>query len=174
VQLAERLRERGMRVATPTIIAQTGWTTDELAMGIKTERPVGPFDIVSLLIGVNNQYRGRAVEEYRLEFAALLASAIGLAADRAMRVVVLSIPDWGVAPFAAGRDAAWIAARIDAFNEANRDEALSAGAQYVDVTPVSRRARDDASLIADDGLHPSAVMYAEWTQLVLPRVLAVL
>jgi lysophospholipase L1-like esterase len=174
MQLAERLRDRGVRVATPMIVAQTGWTTDELVMGIKAERPVGPFDLVTLLIGVNNQYRGRTVEDYRQEFAALLATAIGFAGDHARHAIVLSIPDWSVAPFAAGRDRAWIAARIDAFNEANREETLSVGAQYVDITPISRRAATDPKLIAEDGLHPSAAMYAEWTQLVLPRVLAVL
>ena len=174
MQLAERLREHGMPVAAPVIIAQTGWTTDELARGIEAERPAGRFDVVTLLIGVNNQYRGRSVEDYRQEFAALLATAIGFAGDRAHRAIVLSIPDWSVAPFAAGRDRAWIAARIDAFNEANREETLRAGAQYVDITPMSRRAASDPRLIAYDGLHPSAVMYAEWTQLVLPRVLAVL
>jgi lysophospholipase L1-like esterase len=174
MQLAERLREHGMQVATPMIIAHTGWTTDELSMGIKAERPTGPFDLVTLLIGVNNQYRGRTVENYRQEFAALLATAVRFAGNRADRAIVLSIPDWSVAPFAAGRDGAWIAARIDAFNEANREETLRAGAQYVDITPISRRAAADPTLIAEDGLHPSAVMYAEWTQLVLPRVVAVL
>lgn len=156
------------------IVAQTGWTTDELAVAIDAERPFGRFDIVTLLIGVNNQYRGRPLDEYRREFASLLARAIGFAGDRADRVFVLSIPDWGVSPFAAGRDPARIAAQIDAFNDVNRQEAERAAAQYVDITPVSRRASKDPSLIAGDGLHPSATMYAEWAQLVLPRVLAVL
>lgn len=173
-QLAEGLRDRGLRVATPMIVAQTGWTTDELAVAIDAERPFGRFDIVTLLIGVNNQYRGRPLDEYRREFASLLARAIGFAGDRADRVFVLSIPDWGVSPFAAGRDPARIAAQIDAFNDVNRQEAERAAAQYVDITPVSRRASKDPSLIAGDGLHPSATMYAEWAQLVLPRVLAVL
>ena len=174
MQLAEGLRDRGLRVATPMIVAQTGWTTEELAVAISAQRLAGQFDIVTLLIGVNNQYRGRPLDEYRREFAALLARAIGFAGDCADRVLVLSIPDWGVAPFAAGRDPARIAAQIDAFNDVNRQEAERAAAQYVDITPVSRRASKDPSLIADDGLHPSATMYAEWAQLVLPRVLAVL
>jgi lysophospholipase L1-like esterase len=164
-QLVAALRARAVPVADPLIIAKTGWTTDELSAGIDAAAPAGPFDLVSLLIGVNNQYRHRGAVEYRIQFHELLARAIGLAAGRPSRVLVLSIPDWGVTPFAAGRDAARIAAEIDQFNSINRAEALAVGAQYVDVTPVSRKAPDDRTMVAADGLHPSAKMYGEWTLL---------
>lgn len=167
-QLAAQLREQGIVLADPEIIAVTGWTTDELDMGIKAANPQGPYELVSLLIGVNNQYRGRDQVEYRQQFADLLQQAIGFAGDEPERVVVLSIPDWGVTPYANGRDTAQIAAEIDAFNAINREEAAKAGTQYVDVTAVSREAAQDPSLVADDGLHPSGKMYAAWVELVLP------
>jgi lysophospholipase L1-like esterase len=173
-QLAAMLREQGVEVEEIEIVAKTGWTTDELAEAIDAARPVGPFDLVSLLVGVNNQYRGRAVEEYRGEFRRLLDLAVDFAGGEASRVVVLSIPDWGVTPFAGGRDRAQTAREIDAFNAVNRSEALAAGARYVDVTPTSREAATDAGLIASDGLHPSGAMYRRWAELVLPEAMAAL
>lgn len=170
VQLVARLRAEGRNMDAPLIIARTGWTTDELAVGIDTAVPVGPYDLVSLLIGVNNQYRGWSAATYRQEFADLLARAIHFAGGEARRVVVLSIPDWGVTPFAQGRDRAKIATEIDAFNAINRDEAARAGVGYVDVTAVSRQATTNPALMAHDGLHPSGQMYAAWVQLALPIV----
>ena len=157
-------------IGAPQIIARTGWTTDELNAAIDAANPSGPFDVVTLLIGVNNQYRGRDAEEYRREFAALLQRAIGFAGGVAGRVVVISIPDWGVTPFAAGRDRAQIAREIDRYNTINREETLRAGARYVDITAVSRDAATDPSLIAGDGLHPSAEMYRRWSDLILPHL----
>ncbi len=129
-----------------------------------------PWDFVSLLIGVNNQYRGRSVDNYRDEFAALLARAIGYAGNRAGRVLVLSIPDWGVTPFAAreGRDAAQVARELDACNAAARDICARTGVAFVDITPISRERGGEAAMLVDDGLHPSAAMYAQWTRLALP------
>lgn len=174
VQLADLLRGQGVEVGAPTIIARTGWTTDELSAAMDEAAPVGPYDLVSLLIGVNNQYRGRAVEEYREQFVALLNRAIGLAGGRPGRVLVLSIPDWGVTPFAAGRDSAAIAAAIDQYNAVNAEEAARAGAAYVDVTPTSRLAVTQPELLAGDGLHPSGLMYTAWAALALPVVCAAL
>lgn len=168
VQLAARLREKGIAMEPPAIVARTGWTTDELMAGIDGAPPEGTFELVSLLIGVNNQYRGRDLEEYGGQFVALLERAVALARGEASRVLVLSIPDWGVTPFAAGHDAAAIAAAIDAFNAINREETERAGARYVDVTPISRAAAGDPALLADDGLHPSGRMYAAWAALALP------
>ena len=170
VQLATLLRAEGLDVGDPTLIASTGWTTDELSAAIDRANPQGTFDLVSLLIGVNNQYRGRGQDEYREQFAALLQRAIGFAGGNPARVLVLSIPDWGVTPFAARleRDPAAVAADIDAFNAINRAETERPGAHYVDVTPFSREAAHDPSLLADDGLHPSGRMYAEWARLALP------
>ena len=172
MQLAAMLRARGLSVATPTIVARTGWTTDELSAGIDDARLKGTFDLVTLLIGVNNQYRGRSADEYRVQFRALLARAVGFAGGRASHVIVVSIPDWGATPFADGRDGARIALDIDAFNAVNRDESVRVGAPYVDVTPISRRAASEHDLIGGDGLHPSPRMYAAWVRVMLPIVLA--
>jgi lysophospholipase L1-like esterase len=159
---------RALRIPEPQIIAKTGWTTDELSAAIDAANPKGPFDLVTLLIGVNNQYRGRSADEYRQQFAALLERAIGFAGGSAQRVVVVSIPDWGVTPYAAGRDRARIASEIDRFNAIGRDETARAGARWVDITPISLRAAAEPTLIAPDGLHPSAAMYAEWVKLIEP------
>jgi lysophospholipase L1-like esterase len=178
VQLAARLRARGVQIAAPEIIARTGWSTDELAAAIDAAEPPprGPYDLVSLLIGVNNQYRRRGVEEYAREFDALLARAVVFAGGDAGRVLVLSIPDWSATPFADGddRDRRTIALAIDAFNAVNHGAARRAGARYVDVTGVSRRAETDPALTAQDGLHPSALQYAEWADLALPAALRAL
>src|SRR5690606_35633592 len=163
----------------PRIIATTGWTTDELAAALDElsgtdAAPRGPYDLVSLLIGVNDQYRDRDVEAYRAGFDALLQRAVGFAGGDPSRVLVLSIPDWGVMPFAEGRDRGQIAAAIDQFNRAAYHDAMAAGARWVDVTPISRRAATDPSLVAGDGLHPAGRMYAYWAELALPHAWAAL
>ncbi len=168
VQLSALLRAQGLAVDEPQIIATTGWTTDELSAGIDRAAPRGPFDLVSLLIGVNNQYRGRALAEYQTQFQELLERAIQLAGGQPRRVMVLSIPDWGVTPFADGSDREAIGRAIDQFNAVNAEAARQAGAQYVDVTPISRQAAANLALIAGDGLHPSGEMYAQWARLALP------
>jgi lysophospholipase L1-like esterase len=170
IRLAAMMRAGGIPVAEPVIIARTGWTTDELSAGIDAKPPSGTFGLVTLLVGVNNQYRGRSPGEYRSQFRALLARAIAFADARASSVVVVSTPDWGVTPFArrSGRDVGTIAVEIDAFNAIARDEATRAGARFVDVTPASRRAAIEADLVAGDGLHPSPAMYELWTRLILP------
>lgn len=173
-QLARRLRAAGNPLDNPLIIARTGWTTSELAAAIDRVNPQGTFDLVTLLIGVNNQYRGYPVSEYELEFQVLLERALGFAGGDASHVIVISIPDWGVTPYAAGRDGRAIAAQIDAFNAVNRRAAEVADARYVDVTPISRRAAEDAGLLAADGLHPSGSMYAEWVELILPEAVEAL
>jgi len=173
-QLALRLRKNGIDIADPEIIAKTGWTTDDLSSAIDAAKPQRPYALVTLLIGVNNQYRGRAAEEYRNEFVALLRRAVVFAGGNPRRVVVVSIPDWGVTPFAANRDRAKIAAEIDRFNTINAEETRKAGARYADITPVSRRAVADATLVAPDGLHPSAAMYALWVSIISPEAEAAL
>ncbi len=157
-----------------TLIARTGWTTDELWKGIEQTGIAPPYDLVSLLIGVNNQYRGRPLQEYREQFRFLLGKAIEYAGNDPKNVFVVSIPDWGITPFAAGRNSAQIAAEIDAFNAINREEAQAAGAAYVDITPYSRTAVSDPALIAPDGLHPSGKMYAGWVERILPVALEAL
>lgn len=151
-----------------TIIARTGWTTNELWEGIKASNPQGPYEMVSLLVGVNNQYRGYDINKYREEFAFLLGKAVEFAGDDPNHVFVLSIPDWGVTPFASDRNRDEIAGEIDAFNLVNLEESKIVGVHYIDITPVSRSVVDDPSLVAADGLHPSGKMYAEWVKLILP------
>jgi lysophospholipase L1-like esterase len=163
--------EGGMEV---TIIARTGWTTDELWQGIQAAKPEPPYDLVSLSIGVNNQYRGYDVDEYREQFVFLLNKSIEYAGGNPHRVIVLSIPDWGVTPFASGRDRGQIAKDINAFNLVNRTESEKAGVHHVDVTPGSREAREEISLVASDGLHPSGKMYSEWARLAYPEALKAL
>jgi len=170
MQLARLLRMEGVLVGDPRIIATTGWTTDELDAAITAAEPLGEHDFVTLLIGVNNQYRGRDAEEYRTQFAALLWRAIGFARNRPGRVLVLSIPDWGVTPFAAqsGRDARQIAWELDAYNAAAREVCAQRGVAFVDITAVSHARGAEPAMLADDGLHPSAAMYTEWTRLAFP------
>lgn len=162
--LAQRLE-----LCEPEIVAKTGWTTDELSAAIDAAKPPGPFDLVTLLIGVNDQYRGRNVESYRGGFTTLLDRAVAFAGNDPRRVVVVSIPDWGVTPFAADRDRAQIAAEIDRYNGVNRDEAGRAGAHYADIGTVSREAASRPDLTASDGLHPSADLYRRWVEIILPK-----
>lgn len=190
-RLAELLRADGISIANPEIIARTGWTTDELSAALDelergesvtladrevATRPAPPYQLVSLLIGVNNQYRGRPVDEYRMQLRTLIERAVAYADGQPQRVIVLSIPDWGVTPFAAehGRDAAVVATEIDAYNVAKRAECVRAGVAYIDITGLTREAATRRELLADDGLHPSAIDYQRWAQAALPAALAAL
>lgn len=166
--LAARLRRAGVPLDDPLIVARTGWTTDELAAAMDTTTLAPPYDLVSLSIGVNNQYRGRDLDHYRHEFRGLLARAVRLAGGNAGRVIVVSIPDWGVTPFARNdaRGAARIGQQVDAFNEVNRQEAARAGTAWIDVAPLSRQSGEDW-LVADE-LHPSARQYAHWVDRIEP------
>lgn len=174
-QLVERLKAHHVDMDVQ-VIAKTGWTTGELwqAMGENTITP--PYELVSLLVGVNNQYRGYSIDEYREEFRFILKHAIEYAGQRPGRVLVLSIPDWGVTPYALenARLCEVVSGEIDRFNAVNLQETRLAGARYIDVTSVSRQASNDLSLIANDGLHPSGKMYALWADLVLPQALLAL
>ena len=173
VQLADLLRARGIALDAPRIIATTGWTTDELDAGIDAANAADPIPtdhaLVSLLIGVNNQYRGRSLTEYEVQFAGLLERAIEFAGGEASRVIVLAIPDWGVTPFAiqSGRDRAQIATQLDAFNLAAQRMTEARGARFVDTAPVSRERGGEVAMLADDGLHPSAALYALWAEAAL-------
>ena len=170
VQLADSLRTNGVNIADPLIIARTGWTTDELMEGISAVSLTGDFDLVTLLIGVNNQYRGRDIENFRVEFRKLLGIATGLSTNGKDGLVVLSIPDWGVMPFAEGRDRLKIASEIDAYNEICKEESDNAGIRFFDITTVSREAAFRPDLVADDGLHPSGKMYHEWVKIIYSEI----
>jgi lysophospholipase L1-like esterase len=168
-QLAKLLETEGIQIEITTI-ARTGWTVDELWEGIPVNPPRGIYNLVTLLIGVNDQYRGYSVNEYREDFRFMLGKAIEYAGGDTDKVIVLSIPDWGVTPFAADRDRQQITRQIDQFNVVNHEESQKAGVHYVEVTSISREAVSDADLIASDGLHPSGKMYAVWAKKVLPVV----
>lgn len=167
-QLVAMLRATHPDLEDAHIIARTAWTTDELADAIDAEKLREKFDLVTLLIGVNDQYRSRPVTSFATEFAPLLQRAIGFARKRPERVITLSIPDWGATSFAKGRDRDRIAAELDAYNQRARALTSSAGAQWVDITGVSRAMQNSPALAAPDGLHPSGSMYRRWAELVLP------
>jgi lysophospholipase L1-like esterase len=152
----------GHKITGPTIIARTGWTTQQLILAIdNSDVKDKTYDIVTLLIGVNDQYGGGSQADYRIKFVQALNTAIKLARGNTKHVFVLSIPDYGVTPFAHGDDAR-IGKEIDQFNDINRQESTNAGVYYTDITSISKLAANNRSLIADDGLHPSATMYQMW------------
>jgi lysophospholipase L1-like esterase len=169
VQLADAMR-REQTIDPPEILARTGWTTDELTAAMDAHTFQSPYALVTLLIGVNNQYRGRDLQNYRDEFRTLLDRAIELAGGRPQRVIVVSIPDWGVTRFGheSGRDTAQIAREIDAYNAANAEISHSAHVHYVDVTELTR---DRPDLVVADGLHPSGLAYRDWSEALLPVAL---
>ncbi len=171
-QLVNALNAQQIGIANPKIIAQTGWTTDDLQAAINIEKPEAKYDLVTLLIGVNNQFRNYSETSYRQQFVSLLNQAIYFAKGNKAHVFVLSIPDWGVTPFASGYDRSMIAKEIDRFNAINKEESAKAGVAYVDITAISRTAANDPSLIAADGLHPSAKMYGLWVKELAPVVLS--
>ncbi len=171
-QLIQQLNKGKHHVNDPTIIATTGWTTDELIEAIsKSEVAHQKFDFVTLLIGVNDQYRGLSQDNYKIKFKQVLKTAIKFAGGNKTHVFVLSIPDWGVTPFAAGQDST-ISPHIDQFNAINKQISTAAGVNYLDITGISRQAKNDPDLIASDGLHPSGKMYSEWVKLLEPMVAA--
>lgn len=161
-QAVKNLRSAGYAFNAPEIVAKTGWTTDELQHGLEDWPLLLSYHFVTLLIGVNNQYRGRSVEQYIPEFALLLDEAIGFAAGKRKQVFVLSIPDWGATPFAEGRDRGQIAKEIDRYNEAAMGIARQQGVHFLNITPGTREAAADKSLLAADHLHPSGKEYARW------------
>ena len=170
--LTDSLNSKGFKVYEPNVIATTGWTTDELINGIALADISGKtFGFVTLLIGVNDQYRQLSLDSYSQKFTQVLHEAVGFAGGDATKVFVLSIPDWGVTPFANGQDDL-IYPQIVAFNQVNQDICKSAGVNYLDVTAISRTAANDPTMIAPDGLHFSGKMYALWVKMLEPMVVA--
>lgn len=171
VQTVEILKQQGVKFADPEIIAQTGWTTGNLLVALSISPPLKPtYDIVTLLIGVNNQYQHMSQLEYADQFLILLNKAIVYAGNNKKRTIVLSIPDYSVTKFASGSDKVSIAREIDAFNEINKKIAEQTGVIYLDVTGASRLAAFDPYLIASDGLHPSGLQYKLWANLLVPVI----
>jgi len=171
-QLGSGLTFASVPVAHPTIIATTGWTTDNLINAIANSGTGNKkYDFVTLLIGVNDQFQGLSQNNYQVKFAQVLNTAISFANGDTSRVFVLSIPDYGVTPFAGGNDSV-IGPQIDQFNAINKAESMKAGVHYLDITGISRQAATDPSLIAPDGLHPSGKMYGLWVQKLEPLIAA--
>jgi lysophospholipase L1-like esterase len=172
-QTAAILKQQNINIVPLQYIATTGWTTTNLATAITSVNPKGPFDVVSLLIGVNDQYQNRNINDYSGRFLQLLQTAIQLAGNKPNHVFVLSIPDYGVTPF--GGNNPNISQQIDAYNAINKQVTQGiAGVNYIDITPASRLAATDKSLIAIDGLHPSGKQYKLWAELLAPKMAAVL
>lgn len=163
-QTVALLGKKGMLMADPEIVAKTGWTTDELMVAISKRTLNSNYDYVSLLIGVNNQYRGRDIATYKKEFEQLLLQAIQFAGGNTQHVFVLSIPDWGATPFAEGRDRKKIEREIDQFNSINKKTAGEHKVHYIEITAGTREAKQDLSLVAEDKLHPSKKEYARWAE----------
>ncbi|MEO6836851.1 MAG: SGNH/GDSL hydrolase family protein [Ginsengibacter sp.] len=172
-QLVQMLRSRNLNVTDPEIVAVTGWTTQDLLNSLLTNPPkLQPYSFVTLLIGVNNQYQGRSLDEYKTQFTQLLNLAISYAGNKKNHVFVLSIPDYSVTPFAMGSYTQITAMQIDQFNEANKTiSSLFEGVHYLDITPISRIAKNDPSLIAGDGLHPSGKQYSQWDVLLTSLII---
>lgn len=168
-QLADSLRKRGYEIETVKIIARTGWRTDNLSEAITAENIIDTFDYVFLLIGVNNFYQGKSVEEYKPEFSELLIRAIKFAGGNKENVIVVSIPDYGYTPFGRNNQQS-ISEGIDLFNSANKSIAISAQVNYVNITDISREGFNDPALVANDRLHPSGKMYSLWVERILPLI----
>jgi lysophospholipase L1-like esterase len=170
-QTASLLNEKyNLKVAEPKVVAVTGWTTDELNAAIKKEDIRETFDFVTLLIGVNNQYRAREIDNYKAEFTDLLNQAIAFAHGNPDRVFVLSIPDWGVTPFAEGKDREDIALKIDQYNNANKVIAESYKCHYLDITASTRAHGTDETFLTPDKLHYSAKEYKQWAESLAPLI----
>jgi len=169
VLLSKSMSSNGLKIAQPFIIAKTGWTTANLLSNISTVNTAHPYDLVSLLIGVNNQYQGLGLEQYREEFSRLLQKSITYAGGRSNRVFVLSIPDWGATPAgSSGREL--IGKEIDQYNAVAKEECDKAKILFIDITPISRKALNDLTLVANDRLHYSGKMHQLWVDEALPQV----
>lgn len=173
-QALQILRKQGFHFHAPEIVAKTGWTTFELAEHLLHTKLNEQYDLVSLLIGVNNQYRGLSLEDYKSDLEFLLKKALHFAGNKTERVIVVSIPDWGTTPFAAESDRKKIAAEIDQFNHAKKELCNKYNVAFIDITQDQRRDSDDESFIASDKLHPSGKEYAKWAEKVVVRFAEVL
>jgi lysophospholipase L1-like esterase len=173
-QLADSLQKMGVSVDTTQIIATNGWTTTDLKKGILDKKPDSSFNLVSLLIGVNNQYQGKSILLYKTEFRELLEQAIAFAGGNADQVFVVSIPNYGVTPFAESRNPAKIGSELIEYDRIAKEISTEYGITFINITPISELATDDLSLLASDELHPSAKMYSMWIGEILPTVTKIL
>ncbi|MEQ9090697.1 MAG: SGNH/GDSL hydrolase family protein [Balneola sp.] len=174
VQLTKKLNETGIKVDDPLIIAKTGWTTNELQNAISEKNPETDYDLVSLLIGVNNQYRGYPIDQYKKEFKELLLQAVAFADGDTSKVFVVSIPNYGVTPFGIKKGEEKIRQELLVYDAIADSISSELNIPFVNITPVSEKAKEDPSYIASDQLHPSGKQYKEWVDLILPEVKLIL
>lgn len=163
-QTVQFLRKEGFYFSAPEVIAKTGWTTDELEAGMQNYQFAVKYDFVSLLIGVNNQYRGCNIIAFKTGFEALLKKAIDLAHGKPERVLVVSIPDYSCTPYAKSLDAEKISKELDEYNSLSHAISVQYKVQYINITEGSRKAKNDTTLVARDGLHPSEKEYTKWAK----------
>lgn len=173
-QAVQLLRKKNIKLAAPEIIAKTGWTTWELLHAANACKLLNEYSFVSLLVGVNNQYRGAGLDQLDNDFPQLVQKAVMAAGGNTRRVFVLSIPDWGVTPFAALRDREVIHDEINIYNARVKKYAEAAGCQYIDITFSQRRDGNKPAFLADDGLHPSVKEYAKWAALLAEKIMALI
>lgn len=169
-QLKDSLESRGQEFSSYELIATTGWRTDDLANAMNKADLKNEYNLVSLLIGVNNQYQGRSVEDYKPEFEALLNRAVELAGGEKDNVFVVSIPDYAFTPFGQRGNSAKISNELAVYNEACKNITLANDIRHVDITPISFRGVDQPNLVASDGLHPSADQYTLWVKEILDQI----
>ena len=173
-QTVSILRQQGIALADPVYIAQTGWTTVNLQNAITTQNPPSTYDVVSLLIGVNDQFQGMDTAGYAIRFTQLIEKSIQLAKGNKSNVFVLSIPDYSVTPFVSSGNKAKVRMEVEWFNTINKRITLANGVSYTDITPSSREAETNPALIASDNLHPSGQEYKKWAEMLAPKITAVL
>ena len=173
-QTVALLKQQGINVNSPVYIAQTGWTTANLQSAITNQNPPSTFDVVSLLIGVNDQYQGLDTSGYALRFTQLLEKAIQLAGGKKTNVFVLSIPDYSATPFVPTSNKSKVTMEIDGFNAINKRITTSFNVSHTDITPYTREAATNTALIANDNLHPSGLEYKKWAEMLAPKMRAVL
>jgi lysophospholipase L1-like esterase len=163
-QVVQLLRKKGLHFYAPEIVAKTGWTTTELAEHILHTQLNPQYDFVSLLIGVNNQYRGLSIEDFKPDFDFLLKKALQFSGNKPAHVIILSIPDWGFTPFAAGKDIQVISKQIDAFNAICAAAAQQAGVHYINITDETRAEKNNLQALASDQLHYSGATHLRWAE----------
>ena len=173
-QTVSLLKQQGININNPVYIAQTGWTTANLQSAIASQNPPATFDVVSLLIGVNDQYQGMDTSGYALRFTQLLEKAIQLTGGKKSNVFVLSIPDYSATPFVAAVNKSKVSTEIDWFNAINKRITATYNVSYTDITPSTREAVTNAALVANDNLHPSGLEYKKWAEMLAPKMSTVL
>lgn len=172
--VCQLLRKKGFHINAPEIIAKTGWTTDELLGAIEDYNFSDHYNIITLLIGVNNQYRGRSVEEYKVEFESLLNKAIELSDKKREHVLVISIPDYGKTPFSSTQDTDKITKEIELYNSVNKAVSIQYKVQYLNITTGIDYKESEEELVVDDKLHPSSIVYEKWAELISGIIKSVL